>query len=448
MAKRKSKLSSKKRASTHGGGKRQLPRACVVPADAAGSHPEASSHSESDESEPGPWSKAAKNWADASPRGPSRASTPPAGDPAPSNEEIEKRLRKARKLFREIEALMLKDVKTLDHQAQAKLLRYLDVRQDVEALEAQLAAMLQAPGDVAAPSQESSDGELGADDGVAAQYRDADDGSEVGSSSKGAGSSLSLASVVLATAHGASVFFEQPPPPTPPQPPPALRRSDVAAAGTSRENAYADRERWVRQLQGIYRRKLAQRRRRAQEAASQAAVDAFGFALERRSLRKYQLLLVEHVLQPRTFGQPNGRLRGDFLQLYGDSRMREPSRDGKQGKSKLASLPGDELGALSGLQSLLLRSDELRSLALEAIQLEKEGYLEDQQEHGYLGPMELLPGETYMALRTRTRVVCETRQATPAELARGAWPPSDPAGDGCQQRIHPGCARRHAAAAA
>lgn len=77
------------------------------------------------------------------------------------------------------------------------------------------------------------------------------------------------------------------------------------AAGTSTEEAYAERERWVRQVQAIFRRKAAQRRRRAREAASQAATGAFSHALERRTLKKHQMLMVEHVLQPRALGQPN-----------------------------------------------------------------------------------------------------------------------------------------------
>ncbi len=67
------------------------------------------------------------------------------------------------------------------------------------------------------------------------------------------------------------------------------------------------------------------------------------------------------------------RLRLDFLDLRGDSRARGPKTDGrKKGVSLLPSVSQAELLAMSGIQSLLLRNDELREVTLEAIEVEKE----------------------------------------------------------------------------
>ena len=373
MVKRKSKHTCRKRAAHNGGGKRKPAVAPVAPGTAAGAASAPSSGSESDHSalRMNVMAKAVKTSADASPRAsrawtplPSARASPRVTTPQPTISETEKALRNAQKLRAQIEALMLRPVAQLNRDQQQKLVRYVEVAQEVERLQAALATMVHAPEDANASS--SSGGEEDAlpemgETSAAPQHQrhvqlsscGSDASSCRGSSSSAsacdsshASASLSLASVVSATAHELSEYYEEPRPPTPPTPPPPLRRSDVAA-GTSTDDAYAERERWVRQVQATFRRKAAQRRRRAREEASQAATNAFAYALEHRTLKKHQLLMVEHVLRPRALGQPNGRLRGDFLQLYGDSRMRGPQKDGKQGKSKLDSLDGAELGALS-----------------------------------------------------------------------------------------------------
>ena len=367
----KSKLTCRKKAAANGGGRRPPPKQSQP----AGAASESASSSGSDESElrSNPTSKAAKSFAGASPRASSRATTPRASEvpssrassPPPSQVEIEKELRKWQKKQRDIADLMQRRVQTLNADQQAKLLRYEEVEREVARYQAAFAAVVVEP----EGTVEDADGEQEGGDAAMMQYRA--QGSEASSSASGAASRassrLSLGSVVSAAAGGPSEFYEDPPPPTPPPAPPPLRRSAVEA-GASADDAYSEQQQRVRQIQATFRRKMAQRRR-AHEAAGQAAMDAFSLALERRSLRSRQVLMVEHVLQPRALGQPNGRLRTDFLENYHNSRRREPTRDGKRGKSKLPSTPEEELGALSGLQSLQTSSLSRRSRSKTHVQV-------------------------------------------------------------------------------
>ena len=304
--------------------------------------------------------------AGASPRASSRPTTPgplgPAGLVSPSTEALEKRLRAARKKLRQIEKLMTKPVAELNHQQQEKLIKHTETAEAVRQLEGELAAALHDPAD--SPANVEEEGAHA----FASRYREDGSSSEgdaaSSSSCSHSNSSISLASVVAAADHRPSEYYEEPPPPTPTPPGPPLRRSNVTD-GASAEDAYAKQQAAARQMQAVHRRKAAQRLRRAREEASRAALETLSLALERRALQTHQLLMVEHVMQPRTLGQPNGRLRLDFTELRGNTRMREPECDGKRGKSKLSPAPNDELLELSGLQSLLLRSDELRELALD-----------------------------------------------------------------------------------
>ena len=191
-------------------------------------------------------------------------------------------------------------------------------------------------------------------------------------------SSVSLASVAAAATGEDSEYYQHPPTPAraPAAPVRPLRRSDVPAGASSEEVLRQQEqaaERAAVLLQTAARRSQQQRERRAREAASNAAVAALQHGLERRALHVDQLLMLEHVLQPRNYGLPIGRLRLDFLDLRGDSRARGPKTDGrKKGVSLLPSVSQAELLAMSGIQSLLLRNDELREVTLEAIEVEKE----------------------------------------------------------------------------
>ena len=191
-------------------------------------------------------------------------------------------------------------------------------------------------------------------------------------------SSVSLASVAAAAAGEDSEYYQHPPTPAraPAAPVRPLRRSDVPAGASSEEVLRQQEqaaERAAVLLQTAARRSQQQRERRAREAASNAAVAALQHGLERRALHVDQLLMLEHVLQPRNYGLPIGRLRIDFLDLRGDSRARGPKTDGRmKGVSLLPSVSQAELLAMSGIQSLLLRNDELREVTLEAIEVEKE----------------------------------------------------------------------------
>jgi hypothetical protein len=128
------------------------------------------------------------------------------------------------------------------------------------------------------------------------------------------------------------------PPPLPP-----VRRSDVAASSSLEETSRRQEEEQATaatRLQQQYRRSEAQLQdRRAREKAAKDAAAGIAGGLERNRLHPDAVLAIEHVLQEQTFGQPNGRLRLDFLQLRGDSRSRHPMRGGKQGKSKLPACP-------------------------------------------------------------------------------------------------------------
>jgi len=260
MPPKKVRHTSRKRAAYNGGGRRPPPKLHAQPPAPIGAESAHANISDSDDSElcVSMASKAAKLSTAASPRDSSRASSPPGRSAPPESVELETQLRRSRKTLREIEGLMHRPVATLDRQAQAKLLRFGEVTHEVDRLETALAATLRAPEEAeadvssAACSAESEEDDDADGATTAERYRDHGEcSSEAGSVSSSTGASrLSLGSVVSATAHQPSEFYEEPAPPTPPQPPPALRRSDVAA-GTSTEEAYAERERWVRQVQAI-----------------------------------------------------------------------------------------------------------------------------------------------------------------------------------------------------
>ena len=241
--KKRSRLTSKKRAGDNGGGKRQLkPVDAEAPPEAECAGSSGSGASDSDDSD-SRVKTAAKLSADASPRN-SRRDTPPPMETStaePSITELERQLRKNQKLLREINALLHKPVEAMNADQQAKLLRYSEVQLEVEQLQAALAAAVEDPEDACSQAFASGDEEEAADTEAAtaaAQYGSGAvwqqrmrDGSEA-SSSTSASNRLSLGSVVSAAAHEPSLYYEEPPPPTPEAPPPPLRRSDVAE-GTS-----------------------------------------------------------------------------------------------------------------------------------------------------------------------------------------------------------------------
>lgn len=254
----------------------------VDAADAAIAGLSGSGGSVSDDSDSCDVTRAPKLSADASPRA-SRRDTPP---PELTTAEIERQLRNAQKLLREILKLMEKPVEAMNNDQRAKLLRYGDTQSEVDRLQSALAADVAEPEDTGsafASGEEGADYEMDPDAAAAsaARYRihPADEYSEA-SCSSGTSGRLSLGSVVSAASYQPSEYYVEPPPPTPPPPPPPLRRSDVKA-NISAADAYSMQERIVRQIQASYRRKLAQRQRRVREAASQAAIGAFEVALER-----------------------------------------------------------------------------------------------------------------------------------------------------------------------
>ena len=240
MVKRKSKHTCRKRAAHNGGGKRKPAVAPVAPGTAAGAASAPSSGSESDHSalRMNVMAKAVKTSADASPRAsrawtplPSARASPRVTTPQPTISETEKALRNAQKLRAQIEALMLRPVAQLNRDQQQKLVRYVEVAQEVERLQAALATMVHAPEDANASS--SSGGEEDAlpemgETSAAPQHQrhvqlsscGSDASSCRGSSSSAsacdsshASASLSLASVVSATAHELSEYYEEPRPP-------------------------------------------------------------------------------------------------------------------------------------------------------------------------------------------------------------------------------------------
>ena len=285
MVKRKSKLSGKKRASKHGGGCRAPPKVMTAPPQPAAAISAVTSGSDSDDSElnMNPAAKASKAVAGASPRASSlatpRASEVPSRAPSPPPARLtsgEKELRKQLKKMREIERLTSREPSTLDARQQEKVLLYGAVKLEIERLQAALAAAVVEPEGAAEGAGEEQEQVEDGDAGMA-QFREhggSEASSDASGSSSRASSALSLGSVVAAAAGEPSEFYEEPPPPTPPQPAPPLRRSAVEA-GASAAHAYSEQECHVRQIQASFRRKTAQRRRRAREAASQAASEAF-----------------------------------------------------------------------------------------------------------------------------------------------------------------------------
>ena len=361
--------------------------------------------------------KAAKTSTDATPRSTPR-STPGAATPVVSLDHVERlhrKLRNAQKKLRQIEALSILQQDQLNPQQRTKLASWHATKTAVDALAAELEALgsvAELPSRTVARAAESL---------TELQARSEADASSRPSSSL----SMHDLSSHVANLMNPDIEVDSIPVPVPP-PQPTVRRSDIAASSSLEE---ARLQQAVEQaaaaavLQQQHRRAEAQRRRRAREKASKAAGDAFAAALERRCLDVDVLLAVEHVLQPRTYGQPNGRLRLDFLQLRGDSRARGPMRGEKQDKSKLPAVT--HLDGLSDLQTVLLRDPRLFSLAHDAIEDEKERYRKDHMYHGLLGDAfaSHVPSQTFMELRT------QTHQALMEACTRKAGRPRKEAGE-------------------
>ena len=357
----------------------------------ASSRSSSSASSTSDEEELLSTSKASKPSAEASPR----SSTPLLETPF---ERFTRQLRKTRKKLKEIAKLSSKGRRQLDEQQQQKLGRRSEYEAQARRLELELAA--------AGPGARSSrvDAEVAALD--LGQHRGDAAGSGSDSRASSRASSVSLADLVSGmSATGGSSYYREPPsrermPPPPPVP--MLRRSDVQQ-GATREEAEAAATMAAMQAQSTARRSKAQRERRAREQERAAAAAALSNAMDRRGgMLIWQVQAIEHVLQERNLGLPNGRLRADFLQLRGDSRARGAGKDGKNGKSLLYSVPQKELAALSELQALLMDDDTLCAKANAAIDDEIARYCEMHEYEGPLGAVCPLPGETLMELMTRT----------------------------------------------
>ena len=158
MAPKKGRFTSKKRAANHGGGRRQAKWVAEVPAAPAKAAASDASGSDSDISELlDNTSKAAKMSAGASPRSSTPRPTTP--DPAVLTDDIEKQLRKARKVLRNIDDMMAKPVRALNGDQKDKILRRDEVAREVHQLEASLAALLPPPADE--DGDEDEDGAAG-----------------------------------------------------------------------------------------------------------------------------------------------------------------------------------------------------------------------------------------------------------------------------------------------
>jgi len=131
--------------------------------------------------------------------------------------------------------------------------------------------------------------------------------------------------------------------------PPQLRGR--AQATESRENARAravtkQREnRQEKREQEQAARAIAQEQElghtsqhRAEKAAHSAAIAAMSFRLERGRLEDWEVQLLDHVVQPSSWGQPNGRLRLNFLDLRKATGDVYETADGKE-RSKLDPVP-------------------------------------------------------------------------------------------------------------
>ena len=130
-----------------------------------------------------------------------------------------------------------------------------------------------------------------------------------------------------------------------------------------------------------------------------AAVAQLMDKLERRRLDEAQLLILDHVLQPATYGLPVGRLRLDFLELRKRSGATQLI-DGKE-RSKLDSVPQADLNSMAQLQQNLLSNEELYTTAVEAVEDLKHlhaSLLSNRAAHGKIAPQQ---GETLMQLLTR-----------------------------------------------
>ena len=312
------------------------------------------------------------------------------------SDDDRRQLRRLRKRLRQIDRLSIKQFGQLNAQEHEKLSSWLDTTRQMHILEAKAQDAHRAARVGSTPGGLTNGGGASTDFGHLAgvtEHRSNATASSTVSSRRDSDVSLADLSATIAGEASPPVLSPKPAPPAPP-----LRRSQVPD-GVSAEAAAAAAATIQRQH---HRRAEQQRQRRERAAAMQAAADAFCHALETRNLRTWQLLMVEHVLQPENFGLPDGRLRLDFTQARGDSRKRGPRRDGKQGKSMLFSLPQKELTSMARLQSVLLRSNQLLEVAHDAIDRAKRDYAEDQAWHGPIESFEALPGETLMKMHTRS----------------------------------------------